>query len=105
MSMEAMPKVVFLSHSSRENLTRDWVNTFSLFSTTTKCYPCHKLHYTWDGCWRNGETDKYWEGTAQCQVDLSPEACWIALGRALGSSNKIPRVIPIEKLKVAHASA
>jgi hypothetical protein len=42
-AMEPMKKIVFLSHSSVENLTRDWVNTVSLYSKNTPCYPCHKL--------------------------------------------------------------
>lgn len=95
-AMEDMPKIVFLSHSSHENLTRDWKNTFALFSTKTKCYPCHKMHYTWEHCMQNKEEDKYWNGTAQCQVDLSPEACWMAIGRAF----KTPHTVPDHKPKV-----
>jgi hypothetical protein len=34
-AMEPMKKIVFLSHSSVENLTRDWVNTTSLYSKNT----------------------------------------------------------------------
>ena len=98
MAMEDIPKIVFLSHSSHENLTRDWVNTFALFSTKTKCYPCHRMHYTWEHCWRNDDKDKYWEGTAQCQVDLPPEACWEAIGRALKHPDAIRAAIPIKKL-------
>ena len=86
-SMQAMPKIVFLSHSSHENLTRDWINTFALHSTKTACYPCHKLHYSWKTCVQNQDKvdgkDAPWAGTAQCQVDLPPEACWEALVRAL----------------------
>ena len=40
---ERMPKVVLLSHSSRENLTRDWKNTISLESPVA-CHPCHRIH-------------------------------------------------------------
>jgi len=103
MCMEPMPKIVFLSHSSHENLTRDWNNTIALFSTKTPCYPCHKLHYTWEHCNRNEDKGQYWEGTAQCQVDLTPEACWTAIGRALKVPNVIPAPIPIKKLEVARA--
>jgi ADP-heptose:LPS heptosyltransferase/predicted SAM-dependent methyltransferase len=98
MSMEDMPKIVFLSHSSHENLTRDWKNTFALFSTKTPCYPCHKMHYNWDHCNRNDDKDAYWEGTAQCQVDIPPEACWVAIGKALNGPNVIHVPIPREKL-------
>ena len=90
-AMSKMPKIVFLSHSSHENLTRDWKNTFSLFSTKTKCYPCNQLHYDWKYCWRNEDKDEkaYWSGTAQCQVDIPPEACWFALMKALEA--KLPQ--------------
>ena len=81
--MQPMPKIVFLSHSTHENLTRDWLNTFALFSTKTKCYPCHKLHYTWDTCNQAKDKNAYWDGAAQCQVDLPPEACWAAVMKAV----------------------
>lgn len=42
-AMEAMPKVVLLSHSSNENLTRDWINTIALESPVG-CHPCHRIH-------------------------------------------------------------
>lgn len=99
-AMEDLPKIVFLSHSSHENLTRDWKNTFALFSTKTKCYPCHKMHYNWDNCWQNKDEGKYWEGTAQCQVDLPPEACWMAIGKALKQPHTIK--MPVKKLEVVH---
>ena len=73
---EPMPKMVFLSHSTEENLTRDWVNTISLQSKGTKCKgrgddeapACHKMLYGWKDCTKDEET-----GTAQCQVDISKE--------------------------------
>lgn len=68
-----LPKVCFLSHSSEENLTRDWINTVSLQSKGTRCAgrdrddvpACHKLHYGWDNC------TKTEDGTAQCQKDIT----------------------------------
>jgi len=48
-------KIVLLSHSSVENLTRDWKNTVSMLpARDVKCYPCHRLHYGRDHCpeWR-----------------------------------------------------
>jgi hypothetical protein len=50
--VEPMRKVVLLSHSSRKNLTRDWVNTVAL-SGEVPCYPCHKIHYTMATCTRH----------------------------------------------------
>ena len=49
---ETVGKVVMLSHSSHENLTRDWKNTIALTPDPkqVECYPCHKLHKSWDTC-------------------------------------------------------
>ena len=75
---EHMPKIVLLSHSTVENLTRDWINTKSLFSKKTSCYPCHMLHFGFDHCKRHEES-----GTAQCQVDISIEEVWDVVESAL----------------------
>ena len=52
-----IPKVCFLSHSTHENLTRDWEQVFALYSEKTACrmrgpqdvenpiLACHTLHY------------------------------------------------------------
>lgn len=69
-----VPKIVTLSHSSHENLTRDWRNTQALEPKGTSCYPCHQLHYGWKHCNRNEES-----GTAQCQVDISVDDMWLAI--------------------------
>jgi ADP-heptose:LPS heptosyltransferase len=83
------PKVIFLSHSSEENLSRDWPNTTALWSKETTCPgrgeneapACHQLHYTWEHCKRTEN------GVAQCQQDIpfdqAYEAIWSALNEAL----------------------
>lgn len=76
-AMEDMPKIVLLSHSSVENLTRDWINTYSIFSTKTPCAPCHKLIYNWDQCVKDEPT-----GTAQCMADIPPDAVWSSILKA-----------------------
>jgi ADP-heptose:LPS heptosyltransferase len=43
-AQEPMLKVVILSHSSNENLTKHWVNTAALQATSVACYPCHRVH-------------------------------------------------------------
>ena len=42
-ALEPMPKVVMLSHSSNENLTRDWRNCVAL-EAPVGCHPCHRIH-------------------------------------------------------------
>jgi len=56
---ESVHKVIYLSHSSHENLTRDWVNTTVVIPDTTMapCYPCHKLHYGKGACPINKRTE------------------------------------------------
>jgi ADP-heptose:LPS heptosyltransferase len=46
------PKVVFLSHSTPENLTKYWSNCVALEpeSVLAPCYPCHQLHYSRESC-------------------------------------------------------
>lgn len=65
---EAMPKIVLLSHSSDENLTRDWTNTIGLEPRKTPCFPCHRMHAEWDYCRRVPELD-----AALCQANHSPD--------------------------------
>lgn len=44
------PKVVILSHSSVENLSKHWKNCTSITPMDLECYPCHKLIYSRDEC-------------------------------------------------------
>jgi ADP-heptose:LPS heptosyltransferase len=78
MALEKMPKVCLLSHSSHENLTRDWANAYAIYSKKTPCYPCHMLHYSFEYCPRGPET-----GTALCQEDIPADAVWAAVSHAL----------------------
>jgi ADP-heptose:LPS heptosyltransferase/predicted SAM-dependent methyltransferase len=72
-------KVCFLSHSTWENLTRDWKNTEAVWSDNTKCRgrgdnavpACHLMHYSWEFCTKHEES-----GTAQCQFDIKPVEVW-----------------------------
>lgn len=93
MAMEAMPKIIFLSHSTQENLTKHWVNTHSLASVGTVCKgrgndeapACHQMHYGWDRCTEapaDPLTDELYKkiggkrtgaGVAQCQFDIGAQ--------------------------------
>jgi ADP-heptose:LPS heptosyltransferase len=67
-AFETNGKVVLLSHSSVENLTKHWINTHSIVPANTPCYPCHRLHYDWKYCHQDAET-----GAAICQRDIHPD--------------------------------
>lgn len=43
------PKIVLLSHSTENNLSKHWVNTVALYSLVP-CYPCHVLHLSPHSC-------------------------------------------------------
>jgi ADP-heptose:LPS heptosyltransferase len=86
-----VPKVVFLSHSSDENLTRDWDNTIALWSHNTSCPgrgnneapACHQMHYNWGHCKNALGPDGEKSGVAQCQYDISIEQAWHAIQHAM----------------------
>ena len=87
-AMLQVPKIVYLSHSTVENLTRDWINTISIVPpTSVPCYPCHKLHHGWDTCHRDEVT-----GTALCQSSMNVDDTYRGIDKCLGiisrTSNK-----------------
>lgn len=79
------PKVVFLSHSTHENLTRDWTNVYPLASASTVCPgrgnneapACHQLHYSVEHC--KATANKL----AQCQDDISFDQAYQAIYHAI----------------------
>lgn len=78
LAMEETPKVLILSHSTVENLSRDWVNTKSLVPVGAECYPCHRLQLDgWKYC------NRHEEGNAVCQRMISPEMMIKAVVEAL----------------------
>jgi ADP-heptose:LPS heptosyltransferase/predicted SAM-dependent methyltransferase len=77
-AFEPNAKVVMMSHSSVENLTRDWVNTTSLVThPKVACYPCHRLHYGDQYCPRDPES-----ATSICQMGIDPQGALTAIGNA-----------------------
>jgi ADP-heptose:LPS heptosyltransferase len=89
-----MPKILLLTHSSVENLSRDWLNTTSIWAPTTVCPgrgmneapACHMMHSKFEpGCRQNEEF-----GVAQCAVEIRPEWVWHHLQAAMrtGSGGK-----------------
>lgn len=73
-SMMSVPKVVMLSHSSKVNLTRDWVNTTTIEPVGVDCYPCHRLHYDRAFCPEDEPT-----GAAACAASIRPERVFKAI--------------------------
>jgi ADP-heptose:LPS heptosyltransferase/predicted SAM-dependent methyltransferase len=71
---ESVPKLVMLSHSSEENLSKHWVNCTSFAARNTACYPCHQLHTTMRYCKEDPHT-----GAAMCQLDIDPDEVLAAL--------------------------
>lgn len=76
-AFEAVPKVILLSHSSPDNLTRHWSHTAALTPEHTDCYPCHRLHYGRDFCPEHAAT-----GAALCQANIAPERLYRAIRAA-----------------------
>ena len=61
------PKIIFLSHSSEENLTKYWKNTTAMMPPDCECYPCHQLHYS--DCCPKGPKGV----AAKCSETIDPE--------------------------------
>ena len=68
LSMESVPKICLLSHSSHENLTKHWINNISLEPNGVDCFPCHKMHINgFKTCNRDEET-----GASMCAARIDP---------------------------------
>jgi ADP-heptose:LPS heptosyltransferase/predicted SAM-dependent methyltransferase len=77
---KGVEKVIYLSHSSHDNLTRDWVDTTVLHPTEEECpcYPCHRLHFDWTFCHKVEET-----GASLCTTSIKPDTIFKAALAAL----------------------
>lgn len=90
-SMDAW-KIVNLSHSSKEMLTKHWKNTIVLEQPQgVGCnkHPCRQLHGAngrdpWEDCPQEKET-----GTALCQFHIEPRMMWEAITSVLGKPIRI----------------
>lgn len=70
-------KIVLLSHSSEEMLTKHWTNTIALSQQKgvgCPMQPCRMLHFNWDHCMKDEAT-----GTAVCQETIHPDTVWSAV--------------------------
>ena len=66
-------KVVLMTHSTKENLTRDWPNTATMSRPPKECggIACHRLHYSMEHC----VTDPVTKASA-CQAAISVHDVW-----------------------------
>jgi ADP-heptose:LPS heptosyltransferase/predicted SAM-dependent methyltransferase len=78
-----VPKVIMLSHSSEENLTKHWKNTRVLKATQVPCYPCHRMHYDFENCTEVKETK-----AAACAMGIGSAAAFESIMSALGAENQ-----------------
>jgi ADP-heptose:LPS heptosyltransferase len=70
--LEPVPKVILLSHSSPEMLTKHWKNT-KVLEPTTKCYPCRILHVNRQFC-PTAPT-----GASFCAESITPDMMYRAI--------------------------
>ena len=79
-AFENVPKVIYLSHSSRENLTKHWRRTIVISADPTRapCHPCHRLHFDWSRCHVDAETQG-----AVCAAGISPKLLFDMICRYL----------------------
>jgi FkbM family methyltransferase len=84
---EAMPKIVLLSHASKENITKHWDNTITLHADPARvpCWPCHLLIEEQADCERlsgvTGET-----GSA-CISSIAPDTVFENVKKALNTKS------------------
>lgn len=88
-ALENVQKVVFLSHSSQENLTKHWKNT-RVLEAFPECRPCHQLHYGWSRCKEDKRT-----GTAICQSEISADETEAAILAALADAAKAKELVDL----------
>jgi len=69
------PKIVLLSHSSEENLTKYWRNCTALRPSDCKCYPCHKLIYSSANICPRGKRGI----AARCMENVNPRQVYEAI--------------------------
>jgi ADP-heptose:LPS heptosyltransferase len=84
-----MPKIIFMSHSSPENLVTHWKNTIALEPEGTPCWPCHKMIYGWRDCLRDsfemdfGSNKMIIDG-AHCQTHITVDKFWDSFRMLIG---------------------
>lgn len=87
------PKIITMSHSSTEMLTKHWKNVIALEQPKgVGCAksPCRQLHYSWEYCFQEKET-----GASYCQYYIDAEMMWEAVQKVFGEGRSI---IPVRRV-------
>lgn len=85
---EPVGKILILGHSTKEQVSKHWVNTVSIEPPpTVKCAPCLKLHYNFSDCHRGPNT-----GVALCQEMIPAEVVWVSILGILKRTKVLDRV-------------
>jgi hypothetical protein len=74
-----MLKLITLSHSSNQNLTRDWPNCAAIEPAGVACHPCHRIHGNFQFCAQDQTT-----GAAACQAAVTADTVAAFLFERLG---------------------
>jgi ADP-heptose:LPS heptosyltransferase/predicted SAM-dependent methyltransferase len=69
----SVPKLMFMSHSASEQLTKYWTNVRAVEPKHTPCYPCHAMVYSFDTCHKDEAT-----GVAKCAANTTLDDAWQA---------------------------
>lgn len=68
-ALEQPLKIVLLSHSNDQQLTKHWINTVAVSPSAVSCHPCHRIHRSMEHCTPDPVT-----GAAACQAAVTAEA-------------------------------
>ncbi len=94
--MDENQKIIYLSHSSHENLTKHWKKTTVLEPDRDfcPCFPCHRLHHDWQFCHQDERTK-----AALCAAGVAPERLFKEIVRAI-----LPKDAPTQPPEVEAAA-
>jgi predicted SAM-dependent methyltransferase len=82
-AMEPLLKVVLLSHSSNENLTKHWTNTAAIEPAGVACHPCHRVHANLTFCSKDTNS-----GCSACMASAGPDMVADFVLDQLGTAKK-----------------
>jgi ADP-heptose:LPS heptosyltransferase/predicted SAM-dependent methyltransferase len=76
-------KIVLMSHSTHENLTRDWTRTIAVEPDGLHCWPCHRIHADFTHCTLSPEANG-----AACQAAVKADNVLAVVLEHLGRLQK-----------------